>query len=215
MNTRKSKLLTLIGTLTLASLGLIAFGSVRGNMTKETEATTSTIYCKVEQGWWKTDGAAVGAHTWGSPGPGTAWPGIRMEPVEGETDIWSIDIDTAKVQNIIFTRVNGSGEIADWGAKSKDQAIPTDGRNLFTITSANAVWGDPGCDGTWSVYTPPKRSGFYVTGKYGDCNWDVDNATLMDVVSEDGYAYCVKTDISLKLGDVFCVVYYLCLAEFL
>ena len=114
--------------------------------------SAKTIYCKMEQSWWKVDNAAVGCHYWGTPGPGTSWPGVRMTPVEGETDLWSIELDTDKVQNVIFTRVNPSGAIADWGAKTKDLQIPTDDKNLFTITTSSASWGNPGCEGEWSVY---------------------------------------------------------------
>ncbi|MBQ0153681.1 MAG: hypothetical protein KBS70_02720, partial [Bacteroidales bacterium] len=116
-------------------------------------AETTRIYCKMSQGWWTEAGAAVGCHSWGTPGPGTTWPGVRMTPVKGEADTWYIDLDVTKVQNVIFTRVNPS-DVGDlnWGAKTKNLTIPTDGKNLFTITSTTAVWGDPGCDGEWSVY---------------------------------------------------------------
>ncbi len=116
------------------------------------EPTTKTIYCKCEQDWWKKDGAAVAAHYWKDGGEGTTWPGVRMTAVDGETDLWKIDVDLAKYEKIIFVRVNASGDIADWGAKSGDQTIPTDDKNLFTITSTSAVWGDPGVEGTWSKY---------------------------------------------------------------
>ena len=116
-------------------------------------AATKTIYCKMAQSWWKTDGAAVGAYAWKDGGAENAsWPGVRMTKVDGETDLWSIDIDTDKYNKIIFTRVNASGTIADWGAKTADQNIPTDDKNLFTITSTSAVWGDLGCTGTWSTF---------------------------------------------------------------
>ncbi|MCQ2340214.1 MAG: hypothetical protein MJZ79_05495 [Paludibacteraceae bacterium] len=115
-------------------------------------AETTRIYCKMAQNWWKVDNAAVGCHSWGTPGPGTTWPGVRMTPVKGETDMWYIDLDVTKVQNVIFTRVNPSGDIADWGAKTKDLTIPTNGDNLFTITTSTESWGNPGCDGEWSVY---------------------------------------------------------------
>lgn len=117
-------------------------------------AATKTIYCKMAHDWWYADGAAVGAHYWIDNGAGTSWPGVRMTPVTGETDLWSIDIDTDKYKKIIFTRVNGSGTIADYGAKTADLTIPTDDKNLYTITSTSPVWGDPGCTGTWSTYTP-------------------------------------------------------------
>ena len=116
-------------------------------------AATKTIYCKMAQSWWKADGAAVGAYYWGTES-GPAWPGVRMTPVSGETDLWSIDIDTDKFQNIIFTRVNGSGTVADWGAKTADLTVPTDDKNLYTITSTSPVWGSPGVAGNWSVYAP-------------------------------------------------------------
>ena len=116
-------------------------------------AATKTIYCKMAQSWWKADGAAVGAYYWGT-GSGPQWPGVRMTPVAGETDLWSIDIDTDKFQNIIFTRVNGSGAVSDWGAKTADLTVPTDDKNLYTITSTTPVWGNPGVTGTWSVYAP-------------------------------------------------------------
>ena len=115
-------------------------------------AATKTIYCKMAQDWWKADGAAVGAYYWGT-GTAPAWPGVRMTPVEGETDLWSIDVDTDKYQNIIFTRVNGSGTVSDWGAKTADLKVPTDEKNLYTITSTSPVWGNPGVKGEWSVYT--------------------------------------------------------------
>ena len=116
-------------------------------------AATKTIYCKMAQGWWKADGAAVGAYYWGT-GTAPNWPGVRMTPVAGETDLWSIDIDTDKYQNIIFTRVNGSGTESDWGAKTADLTVPTDDKNLYTITSTSPVWGSPGVAGNWSVYAP-------------------------------------------------------------
>ena len=75
-----------------------------------------------------------------------------MTPVAGQENLWKFDVDIATYPNVIFTRINGSGDIADWGAKTKDQVFPTDDNNLFTITSDTAVWGDPGCEGVWSIY---------------------------------------------------------------
>ena len=118
------------------------------------------------QGWWTVDNAAVAVYYWG--GTGTTWPGDRMQPVLGETGIWYADIDATKVTGLIFTRVNPSGPVTDWGAKTKDLTIPADGRNLYTITSTSAVWGDPGCDGVWSKYEAPEEPEtsvkFFVTG---------------------------------------------------
>ena len=119
------------------------------------EPLMKTIYCKMEQGWWKQDGAAVGIYAWGDNSAQlAAWPGVRMAPVEGEADLWSFELDINTYKNCIFTRVNGEGDVADWGAKTADLTIPTDENDLFTITSETAVWGDPGCTGAWSKYEP-------------------------------------------------------------
>ena len=144
----------------------LAFAAVAGAISahavnaKEANAgSEKTLYCKVSQSWWKTDGAAVGAHYWkDGVGGGTTWPGLRMAAVAGEEDMWSITVDTSKYDRIIFVRVNSSGNIADWGAKTANLIIPTDGNNLYTITSSSAVWGDPGVTGVWSTYAPASSS---------------------------------------------------------
>ena len=135
------------------------------------EPNVKTIYCKVAQDWWKADGAAVGAYAWKGETANAAWPGARMAAVEGEADLWKIDLDVNAYESIIFTRVNGTGDIADWGAKTADLTIPTDDKDLYTITSATEVWGDPGVTGEWSKYaasepvTPTLENGFYLIGK--------------------------------------------------
>lgn len=126
--------------------------------------SATTIYCRMSQGWWKADGAAVGAYAWKGDGSSAVtnanWPGVRMTAVTGETDLWSIELELSQYEKIIFTRMNPLDEgNQDWGAKTKDLTLPTDGKNLFTITTPSAVWGDPGCDGEWSVYTPGEGPG--------------------------------------------------------
>ena len=126
-------------------------------MVLSVSAANKTIYCKMAHDWWttgdETGPAAIGAYYW-NPEAAPVWPGVRMTLVEGETDVWSIDLDTDLYKNIIFTRVNSSGAVADWGAKTGDLTIPTDSKNLYTITSSTAVWGDPGVEGVWSEYVP-------------------------------------------------------------
>lgn len=114
-------------------------------------AATKTIYFKTQQ-WWHKDGAASAAYYW-EPSAAPTWPGVRMTKVEGEANMWSVDIDTDKYKKIIFTRVNGSGAVQDWGAKTQDLTIPTDGKNLFTLGTTE-VWGGSGASGTWSTYAP-------------------------------------------------------------
>lgn len=131
--------------------------------------TAKTIYCKMEHSWWYSDGAVIGAYAWGgTAGTNANWPGVRMTRVEGMTNTWSIDIDETKYKKIIFTRVNGSGNIADWGAQTVDLTIPPD-KNFFTITTANATWTSNGnkCNGTWSSYVIKHAVTFGVIGENG------------------------------------------------
>ena len=120
-------------------------------MVMSMSAATKTIYFKTQQ-WWHKDDAASAAYYW-EPSAAPTWPGIRMTKVDGVADMWSVDVDTDKYKNIIFTRVNGSGNVEDWGAKTQDLVIPTDDKNLFTL-STTEVWGGSGASGTWSVYAP-------------------------------------------------------------
>lgn len=156
-------------------------------------ADNTRIYCKMTQSWWTTDGAAVGAHYWNTS-ENTTWPGVRMTQVVGEAGLWYIDIDIAKYPNIIFTRVNGSGDIKDWGAKTENLTIPTDGKNLFTIETTTAVWGDPGCTGTWSTYTPSVETPtYYITGNDklvgADKAWNADAIELGKASAETPATY--------------------------
>ncbi len=112
--------------------------------------SAKTIYCKQAQSWWKADGAAVGCYYWEGAGA-PSWPGNRMTAVEGETDLWVIDIPD-NTTGLIFVRVNGSGTIEDWGAKTADLSFE-EGKNLYTITSTSPVWGDPGVTGEWGTFT--------------------------------------------------------------
>lgn len=134
-------------------------------------AETVRLYCKVTQSWWKADGAAVAIFAWTDGGTNNAnWPGVRMTAVEGEADMWYGDVDPAVHNKLIFVRVNGSGDIADWGAKTADLTFPTDGKNLYTITSETAVWGNPGVTGEWSV-KGEAQGGDDPEPETG-CNWD-------------------------------------------
>ena len=163
-------------------------------MVMSMSAATTRIYCKNTQNWWKADGAAVGAHYWGTAGDGTSWPGTRMTKVSGETDLWYIDIDVSKYQNIIFTRVNASGTVSDWGAKTADLTVPTDGKNLYTITSTSPVWGNPGVTGTWSKYVTTvtvtiQAENGTVTGLAAGGTYDSGSTATLTAVPNDGYEF--------------------------
>ena len=118
--------------------------------------TIMRFYCKQAQSWWQADGAAVGAYAWkysNTSQKNADWPGVRMSKVPGQTDLWYADIDTDQYDRIIFTRVNASGTIADWGAKTGDLTI-SNTTNQYTISSTSAVWGNPGVKGSWGTYKP-------------------------------------------------------------
>lgn len=123
-------------------------GSSGGNT--DPTPTQKRIYCKVEHSWWTQANAAVGAYMWKDSVKNKDWPGVTMSKDETHEYTWYIDVDLSMYQNIIFTRISPS-DGSDWGAKTKNLVIPTDEKNLFTITSSTAVWGDPGVEGEWSV----------------------------------------------------------------
>lgn len=147
------------------------------------QAESTRIYCKMSYDWWKADGAAVGAHVWGTGGDMTSWPGQRMAAVFGEADMWYIDIDMTQYQNVIFTRINGSGTLEYWGAKTGDKVIPTDGKNLFEISTQSACWEGEACtcDGTWSIYEPSTEDpDYYLAGEgFPGASWNEGSHLLM------------------------------------
>ena len=147
-------------------------------------ADTVTLYCKCAQEWWKKDGAAVGVHYWGGANE-TTWPGVRGTAVEGETDLWQFEVP-ADAQKIIFLRVNGSGDIAAWNAQTKDLDMPTDGSNLYTITSTSGTWADKGnkVTGEWSVYGAEPA--------------ETDYTVVFNYVTEDGAQTLTKTTTSAE-----------------
>ncbi len=126
-------------------------------------AATTRIYCKNAQSWWLDAGAGVNAHCFlDADNKMAAWPGTAMTAVDGEENMWYIDVDITAYPNIVFVRSNGT---EDWGAQTEDLVIPTDGRNLYTITSTTAQWMNQGhkVAGEWSEYGK--------THVYAKSNW--------------------------------------------
>lgn len=114
------------------------------------DAGTKRIYFK-DQTWWSKDGAASAVHYWGGSATGTTWPGKRMTKVSGTSNIWYYDIPD-NVGNFCFVRVNGSGTIADWGAKTGDLSFNST-NNLYTLSTTEA-WNGTAAGGEWSKYAP-------------------------------------------------------------
>jgi len=186
----------LIFATTLAmALGVgVAVGAHRSEAKEVKAAETTTVYCKMTYSWWTTGGAAIGVYYWGGSSAGAAYPGVRMSAVATDEGVWKYSVPS-DITGIIFTRVNGSGDIADWGAKTGDLTLPTDGKNLYTITSSSEVWGNPGVTGAWSVYEEPApdvpaEDGYYIVGS--ESNWKFAGATKMDAGQGTDKAQYIK-----------------------
>ena len=170
--------------------------------------SAKTLYCKMEHGWWTADGAAIAAFAWNSQSDtkNATWPGVLMTHPENDNTVWTIDIDTSKFDKIIFVRVSSAG--ADWGAKTADQTIPTDDKDLFTITQSTASWADKGgtCTGKWSVYVAPAepiKDVYTVVGAKAilGSEWNTADANNDMTEQEDGTFKLEKTDVLLNAGN--------------
>ena len=170
--------------------------------------SAKTLYCKMEHSWWTTGGAAIAAYAWSTTDGSinAAYPGVRMtNPVKDNT-VWTIDVDN-KFDKVIFVRVNPTGDIANWGAKTKDQTIPTDEKDLFTITSSTAIWeANGGCDGEWSVYVAPAepiKDVYTVAGAKAilGSDWSTTDSNNDMTEQEDGTYKLEKTDVLLNAGN--------------
>ena len=115
-----------------------------------------TLYCQMPYDWWwvgddQGNTAAISLYAYGDNGSNADWPGQLMTEVDATQHIWSIDVDLTGYNAIIFARSNQNND--NWGAKTGDLPVSEIGdNNLFVISSAEAVWGDPGCEGSWTVY---------------------------------------------------------------
>lgn len=169
---KKSHLLKSFGVLSAFAFLLMAtVHNLQSGKVEKADAVTTTVYCKMTHSWWTDDGAAVGIYYWNVNGANADFPGERMSAVSNEDGMWSYDLPSG-YSNIIFTRVNGSGTITNWGAQTENLTLPTDGKNCFTITNSSETWGgDPGCTGTWSTYdpstpTPEYSVNIYINGAF-------------------------------------------------
>lgn len=133
-----------------------------GNVTPDPEPDPdpelTTIYFQ-DASWWNEPAAGTAVYAWNSQDDvkNAEWPGERMTHIKydetGKFNYWSFELDIAKYDSLIFVRVNGDGELADWGAKTVDLSITDMGtNNMYSIVDSSAIWGDPGVSGTWTTY---------------------------------------------------------------
>lgn len=148
---KKFRLFKILSIFAIAAAGAVAVGvGTKAPKVEAAEAANTTVYCKMTYGWWTADGAAIGVYYWGGTSSGTTWPGVRGTAVPTDTGVWKFSVP-ADITGLIFTRVNGSGDVADWGAQTKNLSLEVN--KLYTITSSSAVWGSSGVDGSWSSGT--------------------------------------------------------------
>lgn len=176
----------LIFATTLAmALGVGVAVGAHQNKAVEVKAEDKVIYCKVDKSWWTTGSAAVGAYYWGGTG-GPSWPGVRMTSVTTDPTVWKITIPSGH-SNVIFTRVNPTGNISDWGAKTDDLTIPTDSKNLYVITQETAAWDGAKSAGAWQdeTYVEPTAAAVYKYSLNGGAAVELTKATGTEYASAE------------------------------
>lgn len=115
-------------------------------------------YYFTDKPWWNKDGAASYIYLFNSNGNKNAeWPGKMMTKLSDTKDVngcytWYYDVDLSTYTNAVIARGNPDSSAAnlDWGAKTKDITLSSE-KNTITLTPDTAVWGDPGCDFSFSL----------------------------------------------------------------
>ena len=118
------------------------------NYVEPAKPTETKLYLKPNSNW-KEANARFAAYLW-ADGVTAVW--YDMTLVQGETDIYEFTLPEG-YNKIIFCRMNPSAAANNWDNKwnqTGDLAVPTDGKNLFTV--ANGSWD--GATTAWSTYEP-------------------------------------------------------------
>lgn len=180
------------GTFEFFALDNVYFYAEASNM--------KTIYCKVDAQWWLNDGADVAVYCYKNGADlGLAYPGSRMDKVAGETNMWTAQVP-ADLDGLIFVRCNPvtADPVAyNWNAKTADLTLPTDGKNLYTITTDTYCWASDEClcAGEWSVYGATAGLSYElnggVTNTYG---WTRPADMFRDFMLDAGVAEPISLD---------------------
>lgn len=118
------------------------------NYVEPAKPTETKLYLKPNANW-KEANARFAAYLW-ADGVTAVW--YDMTLVQGETDIYEFTLPEG-YNKIIFCRMNPSTTANNWNNKwnqTGDLAVPTDGKNLFTV--ANGSWD--GATTAWGTYEP-------------------------------------------------------------
>ncbi len=150
-----------IATLSLSiALGVGSFVGVsyaNKDLKQANADSTRTIYLDVSGvSFWHNDGALAYGHFYSTTDSYSSWPGLAMSLVSGETDVYSVEVNSAATQ-VIFNRVNPSDHSV-WNRTSKSDGtsinIPSD-KDCFVLEDITQTGYDNGNDtGSWTNYTP-------------------------------------------------------------
>lgn len=106
------------------------------------------VYCKMDHNWWTKDGATIGYKT------STSGTMVKMT---------SVGSNTFKATNVpqgskIYFYRTGTNGTDDWGARTIELTVPSDGKNLFTISNTTDTWAGNSnyCNGSWSTKYDPE-----------------------------------------------------------
>ena len=136
-------------------------------------ATPTTLYLK--PGPWST------ANAWFSAYFFVGDTNVHAEMADTDGDgVYEVTVPEGDWTNVIFLRNDPSDKVADWDGvwnKTADLALPTDGKNMYTVTGWKAG------NGAWSeyVYVEPV---FYVCGTMN--SWTLKAEGYQMVKGDDG-----------------------------
>ncbi len=151
---------------------------------KYAPGSTRTVYFKNTANW-----ATPHMYTWTDSTEYTGeWPGTAMTLVDGETNIYELTIN-AEATKVSFN--NGAS------SKTNDLTLPTNGKNMFVISS-----------NSWSTYTPAGSSSKdyylfgYINGANYGCEEDHENVGIYKFVN-GSLTVTFESDsyVGIKTGD--------------
>ena len=158
------------------------------NYVEPAKPTETKLYLKPNANW-KEANARFAAYLW-ADGVTAVW--YDMTLVQGETDIYEFTLPEG-YNKIIFCRMNPSTTANNWDNKwnqTGDLAVPTDGKNLFTV--ANGSWD--GATTAWGTYEPVVVAPVALATPEVVASVDVNVVTLTWDAVEGASHYTVQVD---------------------